>query len=74
MHGSPDILIYTDGLVCPPEQATREESYKQGDSINKLKFRPRHIQFIEEPVEIEEGRGELIENKCTPIKVEKGSL
>jgi hypothetical protein len=33
-----------------------------------------HVDLVQEPVNVEEGAGELVENKSWGVKVDKGSL
>jgi hypothetical protein len=47
-------------LVCTPDQTAAEECEKKGNSVIELRFGPSHIEFVEEPVEIEEWRGKLV--------------
>ena len=74
MDRCPDVLVDPDGLIGTPDEAATEEREEEEDTIIELWFRARHVYFVKEPVEVEERGGELVEDKCRPIEVDKRSL
>ena len=70
----PDVLIHPDTLVCTPQQPTAEERDEEYDAIIPLRLRARHLQLVEEPVHVEEGRGDLIEDERRAVEIDKRSL
>ena len=74
MQRCPDVLGDADGLIGAPEQATAEEAGEEKHAIVPLRSGAGHVQLIEEPVKVEEGRGELVENKRRAVEVDKWSL
>lgn len=74
MQSRPDILIHADGLVGSPDEPTAEEGPKQDDAVVPLVFGARQVQFIEEPVDVEERGGEFVEDECGTVEIEEGSL
>lgn len=74
MQRGPDILIHADGLVGSPDEATAEEGRQQDDAVVPLVFGARQVQLVEEPVDVEEWGGELVEDERGTIEIEEGSL
>ena len=74
MQCRPNVLIDADRLVCAPEQAAAEEAGEEKHAIVPLRSRAGHVEFIEEPVKIEERGGELVEDERRAVKVDERSL
>lgn len=74
MQCCPDVLINPNALVCAPKESAAEKAGQEEDTVVPLGSRSGHVQLIEEPVEIQEGRGELVEDKCWAVEVDKWSL
>ena len=74
MQRCPDVLGDADGLIGAPEQATAEEASEEEHAIIPLRPGAGHVQLIEEPVKVEEGRGELVEDKRRTVEVDKRTL
>ncbi len=74
MHGGPDVGVHADGLVAAPDEAAAEEGGEQQEAVVPLRAGPGHVQLVEEPVEVEEGGGELVENESGAVEVDEGSL
>lgn len=54
------VVKNTDGLVAAPDEAAGEEGEEEDDAVVELQFRARHVEFVAEPVDVEERRGELV--------------
>ena len=74
MQTSPDILVYPDGLVCAPKEAAGKERGEKQDAVIPLHAGAGEMQLVEEPVNIEKGRGELVENESRSVKIHEGAL
>ena len=74
MQCRPDVLGDADGLVRAPQQATAEEAREEEDAVVPLGAGAGHVQLVEEPVEVEEGGRELVEDEGGAVEVDKGSL
>ena len=74
MQCCPDILEDANGLIGAPEQATAEEASEEEHAIIPLRTGAGHVQLIEEPVKVEERRGELVEDKSRAVEVDKRTL
>ena len=70
----PNILVYADGLVGAPDQTAGEEHEQKQDSIVELCLRSSHIQFVKEPVQVQEGSRELVQDESAAVEVDKRSL
>jgi hypothetical protein len=62
------------GLVGAPDEAAAEEGDEEHDAIIQLGAGAGHVEFVKEPVEVEEGRGKLVENEGGGIEVDEGAL
>jgi hypothetical protein len=49
-------LINAERLVCSPTQAAAEERGQKANAIDELALGAGKVQFVEEPVEVEEWR------------------
>ncbi len=74
VQGGPDVLIDADGLVGAPDEAAGEEGDEQEDAVVELGARAGHVDLVEEPVEVEEGRGELVQDEGRAVVVDERSL
>ena len=70
----PDVLRHADGLVGAPEQAAAEEAGEEEDAVVPLGAGAGHVELVEEPVEVEEGGGEFVEDEGGAVEVDKGTL
>lgn len=74
MQAGPYVLVDAYRLVRAPKEAAREEGPKQEDAVIPLRARARHVQFVEEPVHVEKGRRELVQDKGRAVEVNKRAL
>jgi hypothetical protein len=61
-------------LIGPPDEAAAEECHKQTDSIVELDFGASEIQLVAEPVDVQEGGGEFVEDEDRAVVVEERAL
>lgn len=59
----PDVLVHTHALVGAPEQAAGGEGGDEGDAVDELGGGARHAELIHEPVDVEEGGRELVQDE-----------
>ena len=71
---SPDILVDTNGLVGSPHEAAGEESEQEEKAVVELRARAGHVDFVKEPMKVEERGGELVEDECGAVEVDERSL
>ena len=74
MQCRPDILVNADGLISAPEQATAKEAGEEEHAIVPLRPGSSHVKLIEEPVKVEEGGGQLVEDEGRAVEVDERSL
>ena len=74
MQRGPDVLGHADGLIGAPEQAAAEEAGEEEDAVVPLGSRTGHVELVEEPVEVEKGGGELVEDEGGAVEVDKRTL
>ena len=74
VHGGPEVLVDAQRLVRTPEETATEEGDEQEDAVDELGERASHVEFVEEPVEVEEGRRELVEDKRGGVEVDERAL
>lgn len=74
MQCRPNVLGDTDRLIGAPDQSTAEEAGEKEHTVVPLGPGAGHVKFIEEPVKIEEGRGELVEDEGRAVEVDERSL
>lgn len=60
MKNFPYILVKSCRLVDTPYEALREESKQKNDVVIELCFGTRHMEFVEEPVNVEEWSREFV--------------
>jgi hypothetical protein len=70
----PDILVDAQGLVGAPDEAAAEEGEEEQDAVVELGAGAGHVELVEEPVEIEEGGGELVEDEGAGVEVHEWTL
>lgn len=70
----PHVPVDKDGLPRSPNKAAPEEREEQHHAIVPLEVTSSHVELIKEPVNIEEGAGELVENEHGRVEVDEGSL
>lgn len=63
LQRGPDILIHIDGLPSSPDESTGEECEEEQHAVVPLGFAPGHVELVEEPVEVQERRRELVEDE-----------
>jgi hypothetical protein len=73
-ESSVDIVSHSTRLPGAPDQTATEEGTEKKNAVDKLSSTTGHSQLVEEPVEIEERRGELVENERWPVVVHEWSL
>ena len=74
MKSGPDVSVDADGLVAAPYETAAEEGREEDEAVPPLLARAGHVELIEEPVEIQEGGGELVEDECRAVEVDEWSL
>ena len=74
MQRGPDVLGHADGLVGAPEEAAAEEAGEEEDAVVPLGAGAGHVELVEEPVEVEEGGGELVEDEGGAVEVDEWAL
>ena len=74
VEGAPDVLIDAEGGVGSPDETAAGEGGDKEHAIVPLEFGAGELELVEEPVDVEEGRGELIEDEYGAVVVEIWSL
>lgn len=57
-----------------PDETAREEDGEEEHAVVPLKFGTGEVEFIQEPVDVEEWGGEFVENEGWGVEVYEGSL
>lgn len=70
----PHVPVHHDGLPGAPDEAAGEEAEEQGHAVIPLSAAAGHVDFVEEPVDIEEWAGKLIEDEGRGEVVQEWSL
>jgi len=73
-HGCEDVAKNGDGGVGAPAQAAEEEGEGEAGAVDGLVDGAGEVEFVAEPVDVEEGRGELVQEEDGGVVVEEGSL
>lgn len=73
-QGNPHVPVHQDGLPAPPENTAAEEDRQEGHAVVPLGATTGHVDLVEEPVDIEEGAGELVQDEDRGIVVEERPL
>lgn len=74
MQRGPDVLGDADALIGAPEEAAAEEGGEEEEAVVPLGAGAGHVEFVEEPVEVEEGGGDFIEDEGWAVEVYERSL
>ena len=74
VEGCPHVLVDANGLVGSPEETAAEKRDEEQDAIVPLRKRAGHTELVEEPVEIEEGGREFVQDECWAVEIYKGPL
>lgn len=74
MDGLPHVSVDYYGLPGAPDKTAGEEGEKEGYAIVQLRAGTGHVELVEEPVDVEEGGGELVEDEDGGVEVEEGTL
>ena len=61
-------------MVGAPEKAAAEKGREEEDTVVPLWAGAGHLEFVEEPVEVEEGGGEFVEDEGGAVEVDEGAL
>ena len=69
-----DILEHDDGVKCSPKNAAAEERADQEEPVDELDFPACELEFIAEPVDVEERRRELEEDEDAGVVVHERAL
>lgn len=73
-EGLVDIGEDADGLVGAEDEAGAEEGDEEDDAVVELDFGAREVELVAEPVDVEEGGGELVEDEDGGVGVDEGAL
>lgn len=74
LDAGPEVAVDEDGGVGAPHQAAGEEGGDQHEAVVELGAGAGHAQLVEEPVDVEEGRGELPEDEDGTVVVDEWPL
>lgn len=74
VDGGQDVAEGKEGLISAIDEAAGEEAEEQEEAVVKLGASTRHVKLVHEPVDVEEGRGELPQDEDAAIVVDKGAL
>lgn len=74
MDGAVDIVEDVEGLVAAPAEAGAEEGAEQDEAVVELDLGAGHVELVAEPVDVEKGRGELVEDEGRSVVVDEGTL
>ena len=73
-EGAGDVGEDTGGVVDAPEEAGGEEGGDEEDAVVELEGGAGEAELVEEPVDVEEGGGELVEDEGRGVEVEDRPL
>ena len=74
VQGPPHVLVDPERLVGAPAKTAAEEGGEEEDAVDELALGAGKGEFVEEPVEVEEGRGELVEDEGRGVVVDEWAL
>jgi hypothetical protein len=74
LEGVEHVHVDIYGLPGAPDETAGEEYEEEEHAVVPLERAAGHVDLVQEPVNIEEGAGELVENKSWGVKVDKGPL
>ncbi len=73
-QAAPHVGVDDGRLPGAPDEAAGEEGHEQGDAVVELGLGAGHVELVEEPVDVEEGGGELVEDEDGGVVIEVGAL
>ena len=71
---APHVLVNAEGLVSTPAETAGEESGEEADTVDELALGAGEVQFVKEPVEVQEWRGELVKDESRGVVVNEWAL
>lgn len=74
LEGVPHVPVDEGRLPGSPDEPTAEEHEEEHHAIVPLKVASGHVDLVQEPVDVEEGAGELVENEDGRVEVHERSL
>lgn len=74
LYGSPHVLVHSEGLVVSPDQSTAAKGCNQSDAVVPLELTACPAQFVEEPVDVDKGGRQFVENEVKTVVVEERAL
>ena len=74
LQDCPDVSEDADRLICTPYKSGTEKRCEERDAIVPLQLSSRHVEFVTEPVNVEKGRGEFVEDEHWAVIVYEGPL
>ena len=74
LDSGPYVLVDADGLVGAPDEAAGEEGGEEDEPVIELDAGACQVELVAEPVDVEEGGGELVEDEGGGIEIDKGAL
>jgi hypothetical protein len=69
-----DVVPQTAGDVGAVQQAGAGKGAQQEDAVDELQRAAGEVELVAEPVDVEEGRGELVEDEGGCVVVDERSL
>jgi len=74
VDGTPHVAVHNNRLPGAPDQAAAEEGNQQENAVVQLWLRAGHIKLVEEPMNVEEGCRQLVEDEDGRVVVQVGPL
>jgi hypothetical protein len=68
------VIKHREGGVCAPDKTATEEGGEEENAVGELEVGTGLVELVEEPVDVEERGGELIEDESWTVEVDEGSL
>jgi len=72
--GTQHVIKHGQGGVRAPDKTAAEEGGEKENAVGELEVGTGFIELVEEPVDIEEGGGEFIEDEGWSVEVDERSL
>ena len=69
-----DVLEHRDGAISPPDEATAEKGGNEYATIYSLNKRSCEVELITKPMDIEEWRGQLVEEEDGTVIIDEWAL
>lgn len=69
-----DVLGHSPRAICSPHETTGEEGDDEKASVDSLIDRTCETELVAEPVDVEEGSRQLMEQKNRAVEVNEWSL